>query len=172
MHVPNVGVIRSHPNFQGDGPWEDWVMISQRHGGHVQDVPALVCAFIMGYDDEGSFSTPMALIQRCNLMSKSDHQNFKSVILQRYSKAYTAAGEPLFDIVFVNEIKEVRLVLEDTPVLMDLEDDWATSMENQEWLRDEPPTLCEGIKPALYEWHQTLLCSHAHHSVAMLKLCL
>jgi len=35
---------------------------------------------------------------------------------------------------------------------MDMKEQWRKSMDNQLWLEDEPPTLCEGIKPVLYEW--------------------
>jgi hypothetical protein len=151
MDVSGVGIIRSHPNYQSDGPWEDWVMITQMHRRQVQNVPAMVCLFITAFDDH-VLDVPMAVIRRCNLSSKKDDNNFPSMLFERHSKAYTSVGEPFFDLVYANEIKELRLVFEDTPVLMDMKDQWRRSMDNQLWLEDEPPTLHEGIKPVLCEW--------------------
>jgi len=151
LELPGIGTVRSHPNYQKEGPWEDWVMIEQMYRKKKHMVPAMVCAFITAVDGD-VLDEPVAVICRCNVLDKKEDDNFSSTLFTRYSKSYTAHGEPGFDIVDASAIKELRLVFEDTPVLTELQSHWQKEVTNQGWLEDEPPTLLEGIKPALYEW--------------------
>ena len=43
MVIPDVGVVRSHPDFQAEGPWLDWVMVRRTERRLVETSPHVSC---------------------------------------------------------------------------------------------------------------------------------
>lgn len=92
------------------------------------DLPAELYGFVTHCDGE-ELDVPQAII-RCCKDNTEDNQEFESQLLDRYAKEYLPSGKPKIDLVPVMDITKDVLVVEDTPFLLEDEDEWEELLHN------------------------------------------
>ena len=174
IKLKGIGQLRSHPNFQGDGPWKDWVVTSRefvnsRSGRRQrQDVPVAIHTFIIAKmvkhpeEDEACeerMDDILAVVCLCNRQTKTDTDGYESQLLQHYLKSYLQNSNPHFALIPISAIKHCVLVFEDHPVLEEFHSDWKARMQRSITNKtddDFPPvTWYENIQPMHYQWKES-----------------
>ena len=134
--LPEIGVVGSHPDFQKEGPWVDWVMVSIRssNGKRRQPVPAEVYGFVTCINGarvgpKGGKDDPKAIVWLCR-HNRNDNHQFESQLLDRYCKLCRKTGKPKMQLMPVSDTTSSVLVFEDTPYLLDSKEQWKSLMDD------------------------------------------
>jgi hypothetical protein len=168
----SIGQLRAHPNYQGGGPWQDWVMVRTDRYDHTGSADYLRPASIHGFLYASSkfpistkqawppadlYEDILAVVRYTDRPLHSETAAYESILLDRYAKAYCRNGDPHFGLVPVSRFERGVLVFEDFPGLQEFKEDWRCGVNDLIAHQNLSTAVqwYEGLEPLTYHWNNS-----------------
>jgi hypothetical protein len=110
------GHIRCHPNYQGDGPWRDWVLL-HRTNKNSSNTLAQVLAFVRSHKHSGS--EPDMVLVRTTYPRNREDISLSSVLFHRWRKGFDKYNDPTVELVPIKNIKQLLGVVDENPEMVE-----------------------------------------------------
>ena len=114
------GTIRCHPNYQGDGPWRDWVKATFKKTGRAvaRSYLCQVICFVKKSRDDLQYSPDCVLLRTTSARSEDDYTE-SSVLFHRWRKDFDDNGDANVQMVPIDRIKTAVGVVDENPEMIE-----------------------------------------------------
>ena len=112
------GTIRCHPNYQGEGPWRDWVKANFKKTGSTVARLYLcqVICFIKSLQNK--LDSPNCVLLRATNTRLPEDYNESSLLFRRWRKDFDVDVEANVQMVPIDQIKAVVGVVDENPEMI------------------------------------------------------
>jgi hypothetical protein len=126
------GSIRCHPNYQGDGPWRDWVKATFKKTGSTVARTYLCQVICFIKTPLHKLDSPDCVLLRTTSPRTQDDKDESSVIFQRWRKDFDEDAEANVQMVPIERIKEVVGVVDENPEMIADQDGVSSFLNTEE----------------------------------------
>jgi hypothetical protein len=113
-----LGTIRCHPNYQGDGPWRDWVKATFKKTGTTVARTYLCQVLCFIKSPQHMLNSPDLVLLRTTCAREAEDTAASSVLFHRWKKDFDEDGEANVQMVPIERIKASVGVVDENPEMI------------------------------------------------------